>query len=632
MTAKQKKAAGKTAGQSTGFFSGRNLAILGGIMLLTYLAYSPALKNGFINWDDNAYVFDNMHIGRPLTEAVAYFFGPNYFVGNYIPVTMVVYALEYKIAGMNPKFFHLVNILIHLLNVFLVFRLSYLLSSRKIMVAALVALFFGLHPMHTESVVWIAELKDVLYSFFFLAGLISYFHYALARSNAPPAENGMNKKLPVFPWAAFVLFIFSVLAKPAAVVFPLVLGLIDFYLRRRPDRRVWMEKLPFLLVSLIFGLIAIRAQQADQLLHHDYSLAERLFFASFSFLSYLVKIFYPFRQAIFHPYPVEPGEVLPWVYYLSPLLVLALCFLVFRTLRRTRLFAFGFLFFAFNLILVLQFLTVGNAMMADRYTYLAYIGPFFILAMGIEAWFFGQKGKYLRYRTALSVMLLALIVVSAWRTSERTRVWRDDDTIATDLLAAYPDDWLALNNKGFILQNQGRYQEAIPLYDRAIAIKPDYVRPYINLINTYEEMNYEQKAFETADSALARVPGDHHLLNRKGYLLFRRQRYAEALAFHEEAKRRKKDYVGTYLSLSECYYQMGEYDKGIAAVDTALSFEPENYILLNNKGYFLFLKKEYRQAEQYYKAALQRKPDYSTARINLENCYQVMNEPGNKQE
>jgi hypothetical protein len=146
-------------------------ALLSIITIITLYSFFPAFKNSFISWDDGDNVYENKNLSKPLPEAVAYFFEPNYVLGNYIPLTMITYTLAYHAAGVDPQFFHAVNIFIHLANVLLVFWLIYLLSRKKLLVASIVALLFGIHPMHVESVAWVSELKDVLYGFFFIAGI-----------------------------------------------------------------------------------------------------------------------------------------------------------------------------------------------------------------------------------------------------------------------------------------------------------------------------------------------------------------------------------------------------------------------------------------------------------------------------
>lgn len=602
--------------------TGRPLLYLlaGAAVLITYLTFTPALKNGFINWDDNGYVFENPHLAKPLPEAAAYFFGPHYFIGNYIPVTMMVYALEYRQAKLNPRLYHQVNLLLHLANVVLVFCLIYLLSGKKPWVAALVALFFGVHPMHVESVAWVSELKDVLYSFFFLAGLLSYYRYL--QQQQQPARKKFWPALPVV-----LFFLLSLLSKPAAVVFPLVLLLLDFYTRRRVSKWVWLEKLPLFLLSIIFGLIAIKAQEADQLLHDYYPLGQRLLFASHSLLNYILRLFLPLNLSIFYPYPAAASGGLPALYYISPLIVAALGYGVYRSLKQSRLLAFGFLFFLVNIALVLQVISVGDAIMADRYTYLPYIGLFFVLAMGLDRLYHSRQEslKTLKPLAAGGVLILAL--ACCYASNARSKVWQNDNTIGSDLLEKFPDDRLALNNQGFLLYVQERYAEAIPLLRRAVDLKPDYTRASINLINSYLAISDYDNALKAVDLALGQKPLDANLLNIKGYLLFTQKDYQGSVLAYRKAIAVKKDNIKAYISISESYYALKDYDKGIATMDAALAVEPDNAMLLNNKGYFLFLKGRYPDAVEYFKSALRLQPGYGTASVNLADCYKAMGQP-----
>ena len=327
--------------------------LLAAVVVITLISFSPAIDNSFINQDDNIYVFDNADIGKPVPEAIAYFLGPHYFSGNYIPLTMTAYALAWHKAGTQPEFYHTLNIFIHLLNVVLVFGLVYLLSRKKAGVAAIVSLFFGIHPMHVESVAWASELKDVLYTFFFLAGLIAYYKYCERACEKLHPETGINLKPgeqnPFIKngygllLITFVCFVFSVLSKPAAIIFPVVLLLFDFYRVRPSGKIIWLEKLPFFMVSVIFGIIVIKAQQADDLISDQYPLAQRLIFASYALLAYLVKFILPVNLSNFYPYPPLADGHLPYLYYIAPVAVVLLFYGIYRTLKYTRLVAFGFL-------------------------------------------------------------------------------------------------------------------------------------------------------------------------------------------------------------------------------------------------------------------------------------------------
>ena len=200
---------------------------LAGVLVLTYIAFFPSIKNGFTNWDDNVYVAENSLITKLSGDHVKQIFNTaNSVSNNYHPLAILSLALDYKISGYNPKTYHITNLLFHLLNTALVFWFIFLLSGKKVHAATITALFFGIHPMHVESVAWISERKDVLYVFFFMAGLIAYYKYI--------SISGKNKVfLYVF---VLLLFLLSVLSKAMAVVFPMVLLLIDYYKGRKFDK------------------------------------------------------------------------------------------------------------------------------------------------------------------------------------------------------------------------------------------------------------------------------------------------------------------------------------------------------------------------------------------------------------
>lgn len=600
--------------------------ILAGVVaVITWLAFGPALQNSFINWDDNAYVFENPHLGKALSESIPYFFGPHYFIGNYIPVTMIAYALEFQVNGLDSDLFHTVNVLLHVANVLLVFWFIWLLSGRKPLVATFVALFFGIHPMHVESVAWVAELKDVLYSFFFLAGLIAYYKYTT--SKRVNAEQSVTLTMLL---GTFILFALSVLSKPAAVVFPLVLLLLDFYTARRHDKWVWLEKAPFFILSLIFGIVAIRSQQADKLLHDYYPFSQRLFFATHSLLQYIVKLFLPINLSIFYPYPKLVSGHLPIFFYVTPVLVLGLFYVVYRTVKYTRIISFGALFFLVNIVLVLQLLSIGDAIMADRYTYIPYIGLLFMLGTGLDWLYNSAHQKAGMWKPVAAGITIVFSIFCTYTTYARCQVWHDDDTIATDLLEKYPDDRLALNNKGFILYSQRRYNEAIPLFKKAIELNPGYIMAYINLMNNYIAMGDLSSAEQVTASALSREPSNHNLLNTRAYLLFRAKNYEAAIKVYNEAIRLKKDNIPAYIYQAECYFALKDYNSQLKVFDTALMYEPDNFNLLNNKGYTLYVMGRYQEAVTYLKAALERKPDFETASVNLANCYKAMSDSGNR--
>jgi len=230
-----------------GKFNYRNIIIVIAILLVTYISFYPSIKNSFTNWDDPGYVTENPKITHLKSDGIEHFFSfSDFTVGNYHPLTMLSLALDYNSAKLSPARYHKVNVLFHLLNTFLVFLFIYRLSGKKIIVATIVAILFGIHPMHVESVSWVAGRKDVLFTFFFVAGLITYLRYL-----------NKNKQKILFYFFTFILALLSLLCKPAAVTFPLVILLIDFYYKRKFDIKCLLEKIPFFIVSIIFGIISL---------------------------------------------------------------------------------------------------------------------------------------------------------------------------------------------------------------------------------------------------------------------------------------------------------------------------------------------------------------------------------------
>jgi tetratricopeptide (TPR) repeat protein len=584
----------------------RNLLLTGlALAVITVAVFSPVSKNQFINWDDNYHVFENPQLARPLSKSVPYFFSGKFFIGNYIPLTMTVFALEYKAAGLEPGFYHKINLLIHVFNAILVLLFIYLLSNRNLVVSAFVALFFSIHPFHVESVAWVSELKDVLYSFFFLGGLIIYLLY--------PDTEGTNKWK--FLLLTFLLFILSLLSKPAAIVFPLVLLLIDFYRSGKISLRQVAEKIPFLALSVVFGIIALRAQDADMLLLNEHTMLHRLLFASHSLLAYFFGLVLPVEQSIFYPYPQLNNGELPSEFYFAPFIVIALLVAMVISLKKSRLIFFGAMFFFINLVLVLQLVSIGFAIRADRYTYIPYIGLLF--SLGMLTWDYAERKPKMKNGIAVTVLFVALIF--AFGSYQRCKVWKYDDTMATDLLEKFPDDKIALNNKGFIMHNLQKEPEAIELYRKALAKKPDYAMCSINLSQSYMNLQNGVAAIGVIDTAIMRSPRDYNLLNQRAGILFDMGYFPDALAAYKKSIQVNRNIPSTYMKTAETFYKLNFLDSAIAYLDLALKIEPGNFQALNSKGYVLYLQGKYQQALDCLSASLDVYPKYRVAQENVNN-------------
>jgi hypothetical protein len=352
---------------------------LGLILIITLVAYLPVFKAGFV-WDDTNYVQNNQQIRSIDLESIF----SKYVMGNYHPLTMLAFAVEYKFFGLNETGYHIINLLLHLANVLLVYYAAFLLS-KKTNVALITALLFGIHPLHTESVAWISGLKDLLYTSFFLGAYIFYLKY-------------LGEKQNRFYLLALLLFLFSLFSKAMAVSLPVLLLLTDYFKDRKIGIKILIEKIPFFLLAIIFGVVAIFAQRSSEAIQDlsNYSFLQRIVFAGYGFITYLWKFFLPVYQSAFYPYPVKNGESISLQFYIYPLLALGILAFAIYSLRFTKRIFFGLIFFVITIGLVLQLLPVGEAIMADRYSYIPSIGIFYLAGAGFY-WLWNKRSIILFY-------------------------------------------------------------------------------------------------------------------------------------------------------------------------------------------------------------------------------------------
>src|SRR5438552_3830028 len=355
------------------------------MIVLTGLCLCPMLKNEFTNWDDEYYVVNNALLRGP--DWAGIFTQP--VVSNYHPITVISLAINYGISGLEPWSYLLFNLLFHLVNTALVFYFIYSISDKKVWVAFATAFVFGIHPLHVESVALISERKDVLYTLFFLLSLIAYWKYLVSHK---------------FTWylLCFFLFGFSLLSKPAAIILPLVLFLLDYWKKRKYSHKLIFEKIPFVVLSVLIAVITFRFQSTTAMATLDiYPLAVRLLFACYVVMIYFFRFFIPYPLSAFHPFP-PPGD-LGWPVYIAPLFIVGLLFFIWRY-RKEKVVVFSFGFFLINLLLVLQIVSIGYTIVSERYTYVPYIGLAFLLASLVE--------KYLLTKIKLAWVIGTLVFVA----------------------------------------------------------------------------------------------------------------------------------------------------------------------------------------------------------------------------
>jgi protein O-mannosyl-transferase len=531
---------------------------LAGILALTFAAYLPSLGNGFTNFDDTLYVLANPLLIHPNGTAVL----TTPVACNYHPITIWSLALNYRLSGFNPTSYHWLNLLLHLANTGLVFVFVRKLSNDRLWTAGATSLLFGIHPMHVESVAWISERKDVLYAFFYLLALIAYLRY-------------LDRRKPAWLVSTLIAAVLSMASKPAAVVLPLTLLAIDFYRRRPFQAGIVLEKTPIFAASLVFGILTLHAQHMGGAIDPHPWGPRKLLFASYGILMYVVKLFAPVHLSAFHPYP-DAARPLGLEFYIAfALVVLALPALAYLC-RRSRPVLFGLAFFIINIMLVLQYFTVGGAMMAERYTYLPYIGLFFALAWWLDERPAPASPKgVLRFLLAAMMLLLALFsLVQTW---SRCGVWRNSETLWTDVIVKYPHRILgAYYLRGDYYKYDKRLDEALADFNHVTALNPRMAEGWLNKGIVLAELGRSDSAIVCFDRVLQIKPDLFDAWNNRATLKLRKGNMTGGLADLSRAIAINPRYRDAYSNRAAAYFMLKEYEKSIADSRRVIELDPQN--------------------------------------------------------
>jgi len=558
---------------------------LGIIVVVTAFVFSPMLKNEFTSWDDKDYIVSNPTVRSLKAENLKTIFTEP-IANNYHPFTILSLAMNYSANKLNPQSYYLWNLLLHLANICLVFFFVKKLSKNNVHVALFSALLFALHPMHVESVAWVSERKDVLYLFFFVAGLITYLKY-------------LEERKVIYFLATFLLGLCSMFSKPAAIIFPLVLVAIDLYKTSRLDFKFQLKKIPFFLMAAFFMYMTWIAQKTNDANVADFqtfNILERFVLACFGLVIYVVKLVFPVHLAAFHPYP----EKLTLLYYLMPLVVASACYCIYRYKKHRQLLTFGFLFYGINLVLVLQFVSIGAALYAERYSYMPYTGLFFAVGMML---FDNQKSVRKQW-----IVTLAIAAVFTFLTLERVKVWHNSETLWTDQIEKYPDSPRGYYDRGIYYAGLGQYDKALADYNISIKNK----REYKNLSNraaAYISLQDYDKAFADYREAYALDSSKIEVLVGLSQIYISRQQFEPALEFVDRSLRIKSSYEGQF-TRAVVLKALRRYDEAALAYQEALRLNDNVSAHFNLGNIYLVNLKDFQKAASEYEAVAAQNPAY----------------------
>jgi tetratricopeptide (TPR) repeat protein len=558
------------------------------LILSTLLVFWQVCNFDFINYDDGRYVAENPHVLNGLSrDGIIWAFTTGH-ASNWHPLTWLSHMLDCHLFGPRPGWMHLVNVLLHLANTLLLFAVLKKMTG-SLWPSAFVAAAFALHPMHVESVAWIAERKDVLSAFFLLLTLAAYVGYV--------------KRPSVFRYLiTLVLFVIGLLAKPMLVTLPLLLLLLDYWPLNRFDpqpvktsgrqpikpalihdgRAILygriIEKVPFLAIAAISSVITFLVQRAGGAMVdiNALSLKDRVANAFLSYAKYIGKMFWPQDLAVFYPLG---DNIAFWQVAMSVLLLLVISILVIRFRRERKYLSAGWFWFLGTLIPVIGLVKVGDQAYADRYTYVPYIGLFIMIAWGLPELL--SKLPYRKMTLGISGMIaLTALGICA---HQQVSYWNNSIALFSHAIEVTQNNYIAYSNRGSAYVVLGRGTEAMDDYKQAIRIKPHYAEAYYNLGVAYG------------------CPG----------------RWQDAIDAHKQAIKIDPDYAEAYNNLGVAYGGLGGWQDAIDAYKQAIKIKPDYAEAYNNLGVACRSLGHGTEAIDAYKEAIRIKPDYARAYNNL---------------
>jgi tetratricopeptide (TPR) repeat protein len=556
------------------------------LAILVIAVYWQAGSYQFLNLDDNVYVSENTHVAKGLTGPNIVWAFTSVEASNWHPLTWLSHMADVQLFGMNPRGHHLANVAIHAVSTLILFLLLFRLTGAP-WPSSFVAAMFALHPLHVESVAWVAERKDVLSALFWSVTLLLYAEYVARRQVL---------------WYLLALFAFALglMAKPMLVTLPLVMLLIDCWPLGRLSAEhgprhafakalpLLSEKIPFLVCASGSAIITIYAQNKGgsiaSLASAPFKL--RVENALIAYITYIGKIVWPQGLAINYPLPLniplwQAGGALAVLLLVSAAAI--------RARRSHPYLAIGWFWYLITLVPVIGIVQVGSQALADRYSYIPATGLFIMAAWGVPVLFKGWRHR----RAMLAALAGTVIITAALLTRQQLGYWRNDFTLYQHSLRITAGNFLIHNNLGFAFQAAGNLDAAIPEYKKSIAINPYYKNAHNNLGVALDKAGFQDDAIAEFRLALQIDP----------------------------------DYSEANLNLGGAFANKGYLNDAIQVFEQMVRRKPQNPEAHYNLGLALGLKGNQEGAIREYRETIRIKPDHDQAQTRLRQALADFKEP-----
>lgn len=567
------------------FYGIRYSVLIYALLCLTTLGLYHQVSNfEFINFDDDEYITENIHLreGSPLEKAKWCFTAG--YANNWHPLTWLSHLLDIELYGYSAGKHHLTNVFFHIFNTLLLFTLLQKLTN-NLGRSAFVAALFALHPLHVESVAWVAERKDVMSAFFFFLTLISYRHYS--------RNPGFKAYLLMF-----LLLTLGLMSKPMLVTTPFVLLLLDYWPLKQTANyahhytqkkliKLITEKLPLLIPVMASIAVTVSVQKAGGAVAGDdiYPLDDRLANALVSYATYILKMVCPTKLTIYYPHPGMPS----WQQILgSGLLITIISALAIFLRKRYAYILVGWLWYLGMLVPVIGLVQVGSQAMADRYTYLPLIGLFIIIAWGVpdllRNWFYKQK-------ILLSLAFLSLVILFLLSLNQ-IGYWKNSITLFQNALQVTDNNFIAHHNLGAALSKRGYYNQAIHHYAETIRIVPKYASAHHNMGIAFSKQGKHDKAVDKYYDVLRIEPYHKEVYFSLGNAMIAKGRFDKALKYFQKAIKLNPNSAETYNNLGVVQFKLGDIGEAISNFQTAIKINPHFTDAQKNLEKILKIKKD----------------------------------------
>jgi tetratricopeptide (TPR) repeat protein len=495
------------------------------LFVVTWAVFGQTLWYDFVNYDDPSYVYQNTKITSGINLANVAWAFTHIHSENWHPLTTITHMLDCQLHGLNAGWHHFTNVLLHAIAVVLLFVALQQMTG-ALWRSAFVSAVFAVHPLHVESVAWIAERKDVLSAFFFMLTLVAYLYY----TRSPSVGRYLTVALAV---------VLGLMSKPMLVTLPFVLLLLDYWplgrfeARRSNTRRqvlqLVLEKIPLIALSAVSSMVTFLAQRGAIGWTEQLPVSARISNALIAYVVYIGQMFWPTGLAVFYPHPENRLPV--WDISLAVIVLVGITAAAFVFRKKAPYFVTGWLWYLGMLVPVIGLVQVGWQGHADRYTYLPQIGLYIAVT-----WAVADLTRSWRFqRMALGAAALVVVGVLSWRGWLQTSYWRDSETLFTHALAVTTNNDVALNNLGIIFLDKGQLDDAISKLQAAIDLRPENAPAHDNLAKALLKKGQVTEAMVHYRKFLEIEPGNVEARNTLGTALIQQGKVREAIDQWQEA-------------------------------------------------------------------------------------------------